>query len=256
MAIKAKISLDNSELKKGLQEAQSQAKKTGSALNKNVARSNAGQALDKLGQNADEAVRALDSVAGAAGKASTGLSGLAGDIIALVKHPIALLIAAIGLLVKIGMTVWDKLTVNIEQYGTKVEGAAKHVDQLIEEHSKVTNRLNQVIEALLQLTSDLDKTNSKWILQKTLVKELQANYGNLGISINETTKEINGLYEGIIKYQRIKRRQNIALYQEKYRQAHQKTMVQQGKADYVLGKTKIARPTNTPITKRWFKISY
>jgi hypothetical protein len=114
MAIKAKISLDNSEFQKGLQAAEQQSRKTGSAINRNLGTTKAGAALDKLGQGADEAVRALDSIAGATGKASTGLSGLAGDIIALVKSPIALLIAGFGALVTIGVKCWDKLTLSAD----------------------------------------------------------------------------------------------------------------------------------------------
>jgi peptidoglycan hydrolase CwlO-like protein len=85
---------------------------------------------------------------------------------------------------------WDALTQNLDEYGAKVEAAAKHVDDLIKEYNEVESRVDAVINSLIEFSSDIEKTNAGLVLQKNLIAELQANYGDLGISINETTGEI------------------------------------------------------------------
>lgn len=126
---------------------------------------------------------------------------------------------------------WDALTQNLDEYGAKVEAAAKHVDDLIKEYNEVESRVDAVINSLIEFSSDIEKTNAGLALQKNLIAELQANYGDLGISINATTGEIQGLYEGIVKLQRIRKQQKRQLYEQKAKRAHEKTMFQQTKAN-------------------------
>ena len=193
MSIKAKISLDSSELKKGLNQAEQAVKKTGQEM------SNATKKLDNFGDNADRAVRAIDSVSGALGQASTGISGLAGDLIDLVKNPMSAAIAAITALVAVGVKLWDKLTLSAEEYAKKAsfefEQAQKKFNDLIntqKEDSGYLDRLKEISQEE-NISNDL-KTEAISIIQS-----LTDRYGDLGISIDVTTGKIHGLDEGMAK---------------------------------------------------------
>ena len=203
MSIKAKISVDNSELKKGLQDAQKTAQAAGNNIGKSFKDNGAIESLDKLGKGADEAVRAIDSVAGAAGGASTGLSGLAGDIVALVKSPIALLMAALGGLVTLGVHVWDKMTESVEEYKARMEATAATQKKKFEELQKEQEFVDSLSERLIELSFVRNKTTAETSEEAAIVAKLEARYGDLGITLNETTGEYIGLYDALLKVQKL-----------------------------------------------------
>lgn len=203
MSIKAKISVDNSELKKGLQDAQKTAQAAGNNIGKSFKDNGAIESLDKLGKGADEAVRAIDSVAGAAGGASTGLSGLAGDIVALVKSPIALLMAALGGLVTLGVHVWDKMTESVEEYKARMEATAATQKKNFEELKKEQEFVDSLSERLIELSFIRNKTTAESDEEAAIVAKLEAKYGDLGITLNETTGEYIGLYDALLKVQKL-----------------------------------------------------
>ena len=191
--IKAKISLDSSELKKGLNQAEQSVKKTGQEM------SNATKKLDNFGDNADRAVRAIDSVGGALGQASTGISGLAGDLIDLVKNPMSAAIAAITALVAIGVKLWDKLTLSAEEYAKKAsfefEQAQKKFNDLINTQKEDSGYLDR----LKEISQEENISNALKIEAISIIQSLTDRYGDLGISIDVTTGKIHGLDEGIAK---------------------------------------------------------
>ena len=193
MSIKAKISLDSSELKKGLNQAEQSVKKTGQEM------ANATKKLDNFGDNADRAVRAIDSVSGALGQASTGISGLAGDLIALVKNPMAAAIAAITALVAIGVKLWDKLTLSAEEYAKKAsfefEQAQKKFNDLINAQKEDSGYLDR----LKEISQEENISNSLKTEAISIIQSLTDRYGDLGISIDVTTGKIHGLDEGMAK---------------------------------------------------------
>ena len=191
--IKAKISLDSSELKKGLNQAEQSVKKTGQEM------SNATKKLDNFGDNADRAVRAIDSVGGALGQASTGISGLAGDLIDLVKNPMSAAIAAITALVAIGVKLWDKLTLSAEEYAKKAsfefEQAQKKFNDLINTQKEDSGYLDR----LKEISQEENISNALKIEAISIIQSLTDRYGDLGISIDVTTGKIHGLDEGMAK---------------------------------------------------------
>ena len=193
MSIKAKISLDSSELKKGLNQAEQSVKKTGQEM------SNATKKLDNFGDNADRAVRAIDSVSGALGQASTGISGLAGDLIALVKNPMSAAIAAITALVAVGVKLWDKLTLSAEEYAKKAsfefEQAQKKFNDLINTQKEDSGYLDR----LKEISQEENISNSLKTEAISIIQSLTDRYGDLGISIDLTTGKIHGLDEGMAK---------------------------------------------------------
>jgi hypothetical protein len=193
LSIKAKISLDSSELKKGLNSAEQSVKKTGQEM------SNATKKLDNFGDNADRAVRAIDSVGGALGQASTGISGLAGDLIDLVKNPMSAAIAAITALVAVGVKLWDKLTMSAEEYAQKAsfefEQAQKKFSDLTNEQKEDTGYLDR----LKQISQEENISNAVKAEAISIIQSLTDRYGDLGISIDLTTGKIIGLEQGMTK---------------------------------------------------------
>ena len=193
MSIKAKISLDSSELKKGLNQAEQSVKKAGKEM------SNATKKLDNFGDSADSAVRAIDSVSGALGQASTGISGLAGDLIALVKNPMAAAIAAITVLVAVGVKLWDKLTLSAEEYAKKAsfefEQAHKKFNDLINTQKEDSGYLDR----LKEISQEENISNALKSEAISIIQSLSDRYGDLGFSIDVTTGKIHGLDEGIAK---------------------------------------------------------
>ena len=193
MSIKAKISLDSSELKKGLNQAEQSVKKTGQEM------ANATKKLDNFGDNADRAVRAIDSVSGALGQASTGISGLAGDLIALVKNPMAAAIAAITALVAVGVKLWDKLTLSAEEYAKK---ASFEFEQAQKKFNDLTNAQKEdsgYLDRLKEISQEENISNSLKTEAISIIQSLTDRYGDLGISIDVTTGKIHGLDEGMAK---------------------------------------------------------
>ena len=191
--IKAKISLDSAELKKGLNQAEQAVKKTGQEM------SNATKKLDNFGDNADRAVRAIDSVSGALGQASTGISGLAGDLIALVKNPMAAAIAAITALVAVGVKLWDKLTLSAEEYAKK---ASFEFEQAQKKFNDLTNEQkedNVYLDRLKEISQEENISNALKTEAISIIQSLTDRYGDLGISIDVTTGKIHGLDEGMAK---------------------------------------------------------
>ena len=191
--IKAKISLDSSELKKGLNAAEQSVKKTGQEM------SNATKKLDNFGDNADRAVRAIDSVSGALGQASTGISGLAGDLIALVKNPMSAAIAAITALVAIGVKLWDKLTLSAEEYAKK---ASFEFEQAQKKFNDLTNAQKEdsgYLDRLKEISQEENISNDLKTEAISIIQSLTDRYGDLGISIDVTTGKIHGLDEGMAK---------------------------------------------------------
>ena len=191
--IKAKIALDSSELKKGLNQAEQSVKKTGQEI------SNSTKKLDNFGDSADSAVRAIDSVSGALGQASTGISGLAGDLIALVKNPMAAAIAAITVLVAVGVKLWDKLTLSAEEYAKKAsfefEQAQKKFNDLINTQKEDSGYLDR----LKEISQEENISNALKSEAISIIQSLTNRYGDLGFSIDVTTGKIHGLDEGIAK---------------------------------------------------------
>lgn len=193
MSIKAKISLDSSELKKGLNQAEQSVKKTGQEI------SNTTKKLDNFGDSADSAVRAIDSVSGALGQASTGISGLAGDLIALVKNPMAMAIAAITALVAVGVKLWDKLTLSAEEYAKK---ASFEFEQAQKKFNDLTNAQKEdsgYLDRLKEISQEENISNALKSEAISIIQSLTNRYGDLGFSIDVTTGKIHGLDEGIAK---------------------------------------------------------
>lgn len=236
MSIKAKISLDSSELKKGLNNAEQSVKKAGKEMN------SATEKLDKFGDNADRAVRAIDSVGGALGQTSTGISGLAGDLIDLVKNPMSAVIAAFGLLVAVGVKVWDKLTESAEEYNKRLERMAQYAKERSEKIIQEQKDEEEYIQVLKDLAQHEKLSNLEKIVAITLVDELTKKYGNLGISIDKATGKIIGLDEAFESLLNRQRNEKIKALEEEVKIAQRQAHV---RASQMTGSLQITRIKNS-----------
>jgi hypothetical protein len=236
LSIKAKISLDSSELKKGLNQAEQSVKKAGKEMN------SATEKLDKFGDNADRAVRAIDSVGGALGQTSTGISGLAGDLIDLVKNPMSAVIAAFGLLVAVGVKVWDKLTESAEEYNKRLERMAQYAKERSEKIIQEQKDEEEYIQVLKDLAQHEKLSNLEKIVAITLVDELTKKYGNLGISIDKATGKIIGLDEAFESLLNRQRNEKIKALEEEVKIAQRQAHV---RASQMTGSLQITRIKNS-----------
>lgn len=178
MAIKAKFSVDNREMKKGLQEVDQQAKKTGANIKSSM--ENAGKGF--------ESVNKLGSKLGGAAKniieAFTGL-----------LSPIGLATAAIAALGTLAVKVWDIMTVSAEEYAMKASNAVDKANKNLEETFKQQEADSSYLERLKELSQAENMSNAMKMEAAELISLLTKRYGDLGISIDMATGKITGLDE-------------------------------------------------------------
>ena len=178
MAIKAKFSVDNREMKKGLQEVDQQAKKTGANIKSSM--ENAGKGF--------ESVNKLGSKLGGAAKniieAFTGL-----------LSPIGLATAAIAALGTLAVKVWDIMTVSAEEYAMKASNAVDKANKNLEETFKQQEADSSYLERLKELSQAENMSNAMKMEAAELISLLTKRYGDLGVSIDMATGKITGLDE-------------------------------------------------------------
>lgn len=178
MAIKAKFSVDNREMKKGLQEVDQQAKKTGANIKSSIENAGKGfESVNKLGGK-------LGGVAKNLVEAFTGA-----------LSPIGLATAAIAALGTLAVKVWDMMTVSAEEYAMKASNAVEKANKNLEETFKQQEADSSYLERLKELSQAENMSNAMKMEAAELISLLTKRYGDLGISIDMATGKIIGLDE-------------------------------------------------------------
>lgn len=178
MAIKAKFSVDNREMKKGLQEVDQQAKKTGANIKSSMENAGKGfESVNKLGGK-------LGGVAKNLVEAFTGA-----------LSPIGLATAAIAALGTLAVKVWDIMTVSAEEYAMKASNAVDKANKNLEETFKQQEADSSYLERLKELSQAENMSNAMKMEAAELISLLTKRYGDLGISIDMATGKIIGLDE-------------------------------------------------------------
>ena len=178
MAIKAKFSVDNREMKKGLQEVDQQAKKTGANIKSSMENAGKGfESVNKLGGK-------LGGVAKNLVEAFTGA-----------LSPIGLATAAIAALGTLAVKVWDMMTVSAEEYAMKASNAVEKANKNLEETFKQQEADSSYLERLKELSQAENMSNAMKMEAAELISLLTKRYGDLGISIDMATGKITGLDE-------------------------------------------------------------
>ena len=176
--IKAKFSVDNREMKKGLQEVDQQAKKTGANIKSSMENAGKGfESVNKLGGK-------LGGVAKNLVEAFTGA-----------LSPIGLATAAIAALGTLAVKVWDMMTVSAEEYAMKASNAVNKANKNLEETFKQQEVDSSYLERLKELSQAENMSNAMKMEAAELISLLTKRYGDLGISIDMATGKITGLDE-------------------------------------------------------------
>lgn len=143
--------IDNmKKLKKEMDKTTGASKKTGKQTEKTWK-----DTADGIGNSADKAIMAIDSVSGAFGGASSGLSGVVGDVVQLIKNPMTAAIAGAGValmgVVEIGKQLWDEWNLSLEEAKTQAEflqniqiGKRDENEKNRDEDSKLIDRLKEI----------------------------------------------------------------------------------------------------------------
>lgn len=185
--VKVNFSVDSSQVNKGVNDVKrgiNDVKKESSG---------AAQGMDRFGDATDGAVRALDSVGGACGMASTGFAGIAGDLIYLAKNPIALVIAALGALAMAAISVYDNMTQNGEQWMAQIQTEMKVHQAKSAMLQKQLQMQIKYFDRLKQLGKEQRLSNAQRIEAGKIIDILSGKYKNLGLGIDAVTGKITGL---------------------------------------------------------------
>lgn len=178
MAIKAKFTVDNREIKKGLQEVDQQAKNTGTSIKSSMEQVNKGfDSAEKLGSKMGGTLKNLQ-------EAFMGM-----------LSPIGLITTGITALGALAVKVWDMMTVSAEEYAMKASNAVEKANKSLEETFKQKETDSGYLERLKELSQAENLSNAMKMEAAELISLLTKRYGDLGVSIDMATGKIFGLDE-------------------------------------------------------------
>ena len=178
MAIKAKFTVDNREIKKGLQEVDQQAKNTGNNIKSSMEQVNKGfDSAEKLGSKMGGTLKNLQ-------EAFMGM-----------LSPIGLITTGITALGALAVKVWDMMTVSAEEYAMKASNAVEKANKNLEETFKQKETDSGYLERLKELSQAENMSNAMKMEAAELISLLTKRYGDLGVSIDMATGKIFGLDE-------------------------------------------------------------
>lgn len=176
MAIKAKFTVDNREIKKGLQEVDQQAKNTGNSIKTSMEQANKGfDSANKLGSKMGGTLKNLQ-------EAFMGM-----------LSPIGLITTGITALGALAVKVWDMMTVSAEEYAKKASNAVENANANLEKTLKQERTDSGYLDRLIELSKAENISNAMKVEAIELISLLSKRYGDLGISIDIATGKITGL---------------------------------------------------------------
>lgn len=144
---------------------------------------------DAFADSADRAVMAVDSISGAFGGGSTGLSGVVGDVINMIKNPLTLAIAGIGVLiggvVAAVKKVYDNLNLSTEQLKAQIEQLSNWTNQKQDRHKQTTSQLQQLIDQMKKMSKDGIFDTMQLVRAQTIIKRLKKQFNQLGIAVSD-----------------------------------------------------------------------
>lgn len=148
-------------------------------------------------------VRNFGKDVGGAGKAVAAMSsevgsqfGTVGRVISsLASGPVALLTAAFGALLAAGVKMYDHLTLSAEEYQLKLSAQIELENKRLSKLKEEQKAENDYMDRLIELSNNETNSNTEKTEAVRLIEILTKRYGDLGISIDETTGKITGLAE-------------------------------------------------------------
>lgn len=181
MPARGKVSLDGTQYEKKLEELKSKTVKATGDMSKSV---------KDFSKGVGDAGKAVGMVASDIGSKFGALGKTIG---ALASGPVALLTAALGALVAIGVEIWDKLTVSAEEYAAKLDATAKIQEKQLATLEKEQAAEDKYMERLKELSEKENLSNAEKDEAVFLINTLTEKYGELGIEIDGVTGKIQNL---------------------------------------------------------------
>lgn len=176
MSIRAKFTVDNREIKKGLQEVDQQAKNTGNTIKSSMEQANKGfDSANKLGSKMGGTLKNLQ-------EAFMGM-----------LSPIGLITTGITALGALAVKVWDMMTVSAEEYAKKASNAVENANANLEKTLKQERTDSGYLDRLIEISKAENISNAMKVEAIELISLLSKRYGDLGISIDIATGKIAGL---------------------------------------------------------------
>lgn len=131
------------------------------------------ESADGIGTSADRAVMAIDSVSGAFGGASTGFSGVVGDVIQLIKNPMTAAIAGAGValigVIQLGKKLWDEWNLSLEESITKAEFLKSVADSQKGNVESEGDKNTGLLARLREINKDGGITNNLEMIEATQI---------------------------------------------------------------------------------------
>lgn len=192
MAIKAKISLDKSELSQGLNQAKQEAQSTGQQIQGSL--SSASNGLAEASKSAGKFTSALQAVSRVAGGLGSDVASMAAGFVKAMKTPVTAILAIVAALVALGAKLYEVFSKNTEEAVQKAEFELARIKKLLD----LGKKQEQEYDAYLARLREINKMESISIETKKeaieLVRKLNERYKGLGLSVTEEGK-ILGLDE-------------------------------------------------------------
>lgn len=209
MSVIAKITPDIKDYEKALAKVQRDTIAAGRNMGKGFG--SAGNAVNDLGQK----VGKTGALVSGLGSELGGSFGALGRVIsAVASGPVMALTAAIGGLVALGVEIWDKMTLSAEEYAAKLDRAAQAADKHREAVEKQTAEDQTYMDRLAELASKEQLSNEAKAEAATLIRNLSARYGDLGLSIDKVTGKISGMDKAQAEFLKKVRKQRMQAVSE------------------------------------------
>lgn len=181
MAARAVITLSPEQYLSGLKQIEAATAETTNKMSAGV--SDFGRTLTRGGKLA----QTVSTEIGAAfGKAGNLISSIA-------SGPAAILAASLGTIAGIGVDLWDRMTVSTAEYALKLDKTASLEEKRLEQMKEQQTAEDKYIERLSALADRENLGNAEKAEAVRLTDILNSRYGDLGITIDDTTGKIEGL---------------------------------------------------------------
>lgn len=157
---------------------------------------------------AEGAFEELKDGNGALKEMAGGLKGL--------LSPLGVLCAGFVFLAGLVKECWDKMSMSAEEYAAKLTKAADNAILSSQKETERTLKAQEYLDKLQEISESENKSAESIRYSKSLVAALKEEYGDLGISINTATDNVNGLEQAHKKLFQQSRKRRMELAEKEY----------------------------------------
>ena len=143
------------------------------------------------------------------------LKEMAGGLKGLLS-PLGALCAGFVFLAGLVKECWDKMSMSAEEYAAKLTKAADNAILSSQKETERTLKAQEYLDKLQEISESENKSAESIRYSKSLVAALKEEYGDLGISINTATDNVNGLEQAHRKLFQQSRKRRMELAEKEY----------------------------------------